>query len=176
MVPERTQARANPARGLALIATAVIVGLFLLRNWDGSSAGGTELVAAEADGAAATPGGDGAASGGDPGAQTTTTAVAARPPGEVTVRVLNATSVIGAAGTMSDTLVQGNYKTVEPDDAGQMLDTTKILFAAGFEREAADLARAISSPAESLEALANPPQVDPAGANLVVLLGKDLAG
>lgn len=175
MVPERTQARANPARGLALIATAVIIGLFLLRNWDGSSAGGTELVADEADGAAATPGGDGAASG-DPGAQTTTTAAAARPPGEVTVRVLNATSVVGAAGTMSDTLVQGNYKTVEPDDAGQMLDTTKILFAAGYEREAADLARAISSPAESLEALADPPQVDPTGANLVVLLGKDLAG
>jgi hypothetical protein len=31
MVPDRTQ-RANPARGLALIATAVIVGIFLLRN------------------------------------------------------------------------------------------------------------------------------------------------
>src|SRR5687768_8825991 len=53
MVPERSQARANPARGLALIATAVIVGLFLLRNWDGSSAGGTELVTADAGGDAA---------------------------------------------------------------------------------------------------------------------------
>jgi hypothetical protein len=174
MVPERTQARANPARGLALIATAVIIGLFLLRNWDGSSAGGSELSADQAGGVAAAPGGDGTTPGGDP-AQTTTT-VAARPPGEVTVRVLNATSVVGAAGTMSDTLVQGNYKTVEPDDAGQMLDVTKILFAAGYEREAADLARAIRSPADSLEALAEPPQVDPAGANLVVLLGKDLAG
>jgi hypothetical protein len=169
MVPERTQPRANPARGVALIATAVIVGFFLLRNWDGSSAGGSELVTSEAG--SGDQAGDGA---------TTTTAqpattVAARPPTEVTVRVMNATSVVGAAGNQSEMLQQNGYKAVEPDDAGQMLDTTKILYAAGYEREAAELARAINSPPDGLEALANPPQIDPAGANLVVLLGKDLA-
>jgi LytR cell envelope-related transcriptional attenuator len=174
MVPERSQARANPARGLALIATAVIVGLFLLRNWDGSSAGGTELATADAGADTAAGNGDGAASG-DP-AEPTATTVAPRPPADVTVRVLNATDVVGAAGGMTDQLVETGYKTVEPDDAGQSLDVTKILFAGGYEREAAELARAIGSAPDSLEALAEPPQVDPAGAQLVVLLGADRAG
>ena len=170
MVPERTQPRANPARGVALIATAVIVGFFLLRNWDGSSAGGSELVTSDA-GSGDQASGDGAT----PPATQPATTVAARPPTEVTVRVMNATSIVGAAGNQSEMLQQNGYKAVEPDDAGQMLDTTKILYAAGYEREAAELARAINSPPESMEALANPPQVDPAGANLVVLLGKDIA-
>jgi hypothetical protein len=35
MVPQRSHARANPARGIALIATAAILGFFVLRNgWD----------------------------------------------------------------------------------------------------------------------------------------------
>jgi hypothetical protein len=172
MVPERSQARANPARGLALIATAVIVGLFLLRNWDGSSAGGTELATAETgDDQAA--GGEGGASG-DPADQTATT-VAPRPPAEVMVRVLNATDVGGAAGNLSETLQQNGYQSVDPADAPEKLEITKILFAGGYDREAAELARAIGSPADSVEPLADPPQADPAGAQLVVLLGADIA-
>lgn len=173
MVPERSQARANPARGLALIATAVIIGLFLLRNWDGSSAGGTEIATADAGGDQAA-GGDGGAAPTDSGEPTATT-VAPRPPAEVTVRVLNATDVVGAAGGLSDQLAQNGYPTVEPDDAGQKLDITKIVFAGGYEQEAAELARAIGSPADSVEALAEPPQFDPAGAQLIVLLGADIA-
>ena len=170
MVPERTQARANPARGLALIATAVIVGLFLLRNWDGTGSGVAAAGTEQTGGSdVTTPGATTTA----PGGEAPATTVAARPPSELTVRVMNATSVPGAAGRMSDTLVAAQYKTVEPDDAGKMLDTTQILYAPGYEQEAAELARAISSPAESMEALAG--QVDPAGATLVVLLGKDLA-
>lgn len=173
MVPERSQARANPARGLALIATAVIVGLFLLRNWDGSSAGGTELVTSDAGSGDQAAGGDGATAGG--GGETTATTVAPRPPAELTVRVMNATDVGGAAGNLSSTLEQAGYKTVEPDDAPEKLDATRILFAAGYEREAAELARAIGSDAAAVEVLANPPQVDPTGAQLVVLLGADRA-
>jgi len=168
MVPERTQPRANPARGVALIATAVIVGFLLLRNWDGGIAGGSEAIDAEAGGDAA----------GGAGATTTTlppTTVAARPPSEVTIRVLNATDVVGAAGSQSEILQQNGYQAVEPDDAGMTLETTKVLYAAGYEQEAAEMARAINSPPDALEAIAEPPQVDPAGANLVVLLGADLA-
>lgn len=173
MVPERTQPRANPARGLALIATAVIVGLFLLRNWDGTGGG---VAAANGNGEGGntevtTPGQTTVPGGGEQSATT----VAARPPTEVTVRVLNATDVQGAASRLSDLLEESNYIIVESDNAGTMLDATKILFAAGYEREAAELARSIASPAENLEALANPPQVDPNGAQLVVLLGKDIA-
>ncbi|HEY8543997.1 MAG TPA: LytR C-terminal domain-containing protein [Acidimicrobiales bacterium] len=153
----------------------MIIGLFLLRNWDGSSAGGTELATADADagGDPAAPAGEGGAGG--EAAEPSATTVAPRPPAEVTVRVLNATNVGGAAGNLSEQLVAGGYKTVDPDDAGQMLDVTKILFAGGYDREAVELARAIGSPADSLEPLTDPPQFDPAGAQLVVLLGADLA-
>lgn len=170
MVPERTQARANPARGLALIATAVIVALFLLRNWDGTGDGvaaagtdGTGTTAVTAPGQTTVPG------------EAAPTTVAARGPEELSVRVLNATSVPGAAGRMSEVLTNAKYKTIEPDDAGKMFDTTRIVYAAGYEREAVELARAISSPADALEPLADPPQYKAEGANLIVLLGKDLA-
>jgi hypothetical protein len=174
MVPERTQARANPARGLALIATAVIIGLFLLRNWDGP-ASGTEAPSEQTQGDKSTGAegngdGDGQGSG-----NSTATTVAARPPSEITVRVLNATDVGGAAKRMSTTLEENKYKTVKPDDAGTKSDTTQILFAAGYEREAQELAGAINSPATGIVALANPPQFQPEGAQLVVVLGKDLA-
>lgn len=171
MVPERTQPRANPARGLALIATAVIVGLFLLRNWDGTG-GGVAAANSEGGNTEVTSPGETTVPGG--GEQSPTT-VAARPPNEVTVRVLNATDIQGAASRMSDLLKESNYIIVESDNAGTMLDATKILFAAGYDREATELARSIGSAAENVEALANPPQVEPNGAQLVVLLGKDKA-
>lgn len=173
MVPERTQARANPARGLALIATAVIVALFLLRNWDGTGdgvaaagTGETGTTQVTAPGQTTVPGAGGEAA---------PTTVAARAPEELSVRVLNATDVPGAAGRMSEVLTNAKYKIIKADDAGKMFDTTRIVYAAGFEREAVELARAISSPADGLEALADPPQYKAEGANLIVLLGKDLA-
>jgi hypothetical protein len=175
MVPERTQARANPARGLALIATAVIIGLFLLRNWDGP-ASGTEAPseATQGDKSTGAKGSDGDGNGQASGDSTATT-VAARPPSEITVRVLNGTDVGGAAKRMSSTLEENKYKTVKPDDAGTKSDTTQVLFAAGYEREAQELAEAIASPRSGIAALATPPQFPPEGAQLVVVLGKDLA-
>jgi hypothetical protein len=177
MVPDRNQTRANPARGLALIATAVIIGLFLLRNWDGP-ASGSEIPSEATQGDKST-GSTGADDGGKaetPGKTTgTTAAAAARPPSEITVRVLNGTDVGGAAKRMSDILADDNYKTVKPDDAGTKSDATQILFAAGYEKEAQELAQAIASPPNGIVALADPPQFPTEGAQLVVVLGKDLA-
>jgi hypothetical protein len=170
MVPERTHARANPARGLALIATAVIVGFFVLRNgWDQSlpvgADTGTEAPAGGEDNAA------------PPSSETTASTVPLRPPAEVTVRVLNAAGVSGAAGEWTTTLTEAGYPTVEPDNApGQETrDTTAVLFAAGFDREAAEVARQIGSPADQITPLGDPPTVDPAQAQIVVMLGTDLA-
>lgn len=173
MVPERTQARANPARGLALIATAVIIGLFLLRNWDGP-ASGTEAPSEQTQGDKST-GAEGSNGNGQSSGNSTATTVAARPPSDITVRVLNGTDVGGAAKRMSQTLEENKYKTVKPDDAGTKSDTTQVLFAAGYQREAQELAEAIKSPPSDIVALANPPQFPPEGAQLVVVLGKDLA-
>jgi hypothetical protein len=173
MVPERSQARANPARGLALIATAVIVGIFMLRNGFGDQGipdvdtGDTPAVTQPGDGAA--PPADGSATTAPP-EQTPPKA-----PAEVTVRVANAAGVNGAAGEWTDKISQAGYKTVEATNATPNRDTTAVIFQAGFDREAGILAEAIGAPSDGIVALSEPPQVDPAGANLVVLLGTDLA-
>jgi hypothetical protein len=172
MVPERTQARANPARGLALIATAVIVGIFLLRNGFGDQGipdVGTDTPAVTQPGGDAAPPADGTA--------TTAPPEQAPPkaPAEVTVRVANAAGVNGAAGEWTDKISQAGYKTVEATNATPNRDTTAVIFQAGFDREAGILAEAIGAPSDGIVALSEPAQVDPAGANLVVLLGTDLA-
>jgi hypothetical protein len=172
MVPERTQARANPARGLALIATAVIVGIFLLRNGFGDQ----NVPDLTSDSPAATqPDGDAAPSG--DGTATTAPPAQAPPkaPAEVTVRVANAANVNGAAAEWTDKITNAGYKTVEATNAQPSRDTTAVLFQAGFDREASMLAEAIGAPSEGIVALTEPPQVDPGGANLVVMLGTDLA-
>ena len=173
MVPERTQARANPARGLALIATAVIVGIFLLRNGFDDQ-GVPDIVS---DSPAATQPGGAAASSGDGGTATTAPPAQAPPktPAEVTVRVANAAGVNGAAAEWTGKIADAGYKTVEATNATPNRDATAVLFQAGFDREAGMLAEAIGAPSDGVVALTEPAQVDPGGANLVVLLGTDLA-
>jgi hypothetical protein len=168
MVPQRTHARANPARGVALIATAVILGFFILRNgWDQNlpdvdSAGTQAPTSAES----APP---------PPEEETTASTAPARPPAEITVRVLNAAGVGGAAADWTTALEQAGYRPAQADNAPETRDTTAVLFAAGFDREAAVLAEQIRAPADQVAPLGEPPAVDPAGAQLVVLLGTDLA-
>ncbi len=168
MVPEHTPARANPARGLALIASAVIVGIFVLRQgWDNTS------------GVSASTGSGAEQSGEAPeGGGTTTVATAPeRQPGEVTVRVFNATDTGGAAARLSDEIAQEGWKTVDPTDApeGWQSEKTEVFFTPGFDREAATVAGAIAAPSDAVKALPEPPEMDPAGANVLVMLGGDLA-
>lgn len=162
--------RANPGRGVALIATAVVIGLFVLRNGFGTTAASDaddDSTSPPETAAATTPAG-----GGD---TTATTVAAARPPSEVTVLVANASGVTGAAASQSERLTDGGYQTLEPDDAPEREDVTRVLFAAGFEREAATLAESIGAPANAIGAMPNPPPVELQGAQILVLLGPDLA-
>ncbi len=101
----------SAARGAALVASAVIVGVVLLQAIDDGNDG---------------PVGDGGASSttsttvtsntsGSPGASSTTTP-ATLPPAEVTVRVLNGSGVSGAAGSLTNTLKAKGYKTLVASD------------------------------------------------------------
>jgi LytR cell envelope-related transcriptional attenuator len=166
--------RASPARGIVLIAAAVVLGLFLLRALEDSApddvaAGSTETTAAGGDTTATT-----AADGGE----TTTTAPQVRQPTEVVVRVANVSGVSGAAGARTEQLAGAGYQTVEPTNGpeGQQLESTQVLFIEGFEGEARALAEALGAPADGVAAMPAQPPVDPGGAQLVVLLGTDLAG
>jgi hypothetical protein len=89
--------------------------------------------------------------------------------------VLNAAGVPGAAAEWTTALEAAGYRPAEADNAPETRDVTAVLFAEGYDREAAMLAEQIRAPADQVAALGNPPSVNPAGAQLVVMLGTDLA-
>lgn len=199
MQTERPPARSSPARGVALIATAVIIGLFVLRNGFEDRSADTAEVASEAPaedtdagadagdaGGDAAPeqaeeeappaeegDGDGGDDGGDGQAQEPPPP---RQPQEVTVLVANASGVDGAAGTLTENLAGGGYQTLEATNAPESSETTQVLFAEGFNREAEIVAQNISAPADGVTPMPAPPPVELQGAQVLVVLGLDLAG
>jgi len=115
-------------------------------------------------------GGD-AGDGTDDGTETTETTVPVKTPAEVTVIVLNGTSVSGAAGKYSTAIGTAGYQMLEPGDASTKIPVTAVFFTAGFERELAAGAPATVTPA----ALPAPPPGEVGAANVVVVIGADLA-
>ncbi len=66
-----------------------------------------------------------------------------RPPSQIGVLVLNATSVGGLAGRFTDELADLGYRTVPPDNHPENLDTSLIWYVEGYDREAAILAEQV---------------------------------
>jgi hypothetical protein len=170
METERPTARSNPARGVALIATAVILGLFIVRNgFDNPSSADDGTAPTEQAGGSTAPTGNG-------GETTTTTAPpAARQPAEVAVLVANASGVSGAAGGLTATLASQGYQTAPETNAPESVGATQVLFAPGFDAEAAALAGAIQAPPDGVAPMPQPPPVELGPAQILVLLGPDLA-
>lgn len=71
--------------------------------------------------------------------QPTTTVREARPPGEVTVVILNSIGVAGLAADVTDELTTLGYQTVPPDNYTPELSDTMIFHADGFSLEALEL-------------------------------------
>lgn len=162
-----TEPTINPARGAALVVVAVVVGLLLLRNGLDTS----EVVTASKDDKSTTKDTDGGSTDGS-----TTTTVAPRAPSEVTVIVLNGTSVGGAAGKYSTAIGTVGYQMLAPTDAATKIPATQVFFAPGFEREAMAVALAAGAPATlTPAALPTPPPGEVGTANVVVVIGTDLA-
>ncbi len=102
----------SAARGAALVALAVILGIVLLQAIDDGNDGpvgdaGTTTTTIHHD--------DEQGSGGSSTSSTTTAEAAA--PEQVTVRVLNGSGVAGAAGQLTNTLKANGYKTLVAGDA-----------------------------------------------------------
>lgn len=160
---------------MALIATAVILGFFVLRNaWDQ----GVPVVATDGNDVEETSDAEDEAPDGaddaDDGEATEDERPSARPPNELTVLVANTTGVGGAASDLTERLAQNGYQTLEPTNADEPRDATGIFFVEGFEAEAVELSEAIDSSPDRVGLLPDPPPVDPGGAQLLVLLGPDL--
>lgn len=169
--------RSNPTRGIVLLAAAVVLGLFLLRALEDSSASDGETATGPTETTAADEGDTTDTTGGEEDQTTTTTLPPPRPPAEVTVLVANASGVTGAAGARTDQLAAEGYQTATPTNApeGQLLDATQVLFVQGFQPEARALAESLGAPTDGVAGMPEPPPVDPAGAQVVVLLGTDIA-
>jgi hypothetical protein len=159
----------NPARGVVLVAVAVVLGFFVLRAIDDTGAGPDIEVESSGD--------ESATSASPPPAGSDTTAPAPRPPGEVVVVVANASGVQGAAGAQSEMIAAGGYQVLPAGNAEQQdLQTTQVHYVAGYEAEAAKLATEIDAGEGAVQPMPEPPPIELAGAQVLVLLGTDLAG
>jgi LytR cell envelope-related transcriptional attenuator len=158
----------SPMRGVVLVAVAAVLGFFVLRAID-DTGGGPSIADLEA--ASDTTGAPDTA-----GSTDTTAAPQARPPGEVVVLVANASGIQGAAGAQSEAISAGGYQVLEPTNSPTEVEATQVLATAGFEADAAALAAAIGAPETAVAAMPEPPPFDLTGANVVVMLGPDLAG
>lgn len=168
-----TEPTVNPARGAALVVVAVLLGLVLLRNGLDTSEVVTSSDGSDSSSDGSDDGGSDDAS--DSGEETTTT-LAARPPAEVMVVVLNGTSVSGAAGKYSTAIGTAGYQMLEPADAATKIPATQVFFAPGFEMEAAAVALAAGAPATVTPvAMPTPPPGEVGTANVVVVIGADIA-
>lgn len=163
----------NPARGAALVVAAVLLGLVLLRNGLDTS----EVITSSNDDRSSD---EGAADEGtdstDEGTDTTEPEVTARPPAQVTVIVLNGTSVGGAAGKYSTAIGTAGYQMLEAGDATTKIPTTQVFFTEGYELEAAAVAIAAGAPATVTPvAMPTPPPGEVGAANVVLVIGADIA-
>jgi hypothetical protein len=170
-----TEPTINPARGIALVVGAVVIGLLLLRNGLDTS----EAVTSKGGEPTADAGSD-KGSDGDGGGSTTTTAAtvdAGRPAGEISAIVLNGTSVTGAAGKYSDALGALGYQMAEPATSapGAKTATTQVFFTPGFDKEAVTMAAALGLPATVALPMPATPPGDIGTANIAVVIGDDIA-
>lgn len=175
------------ARGLAVLAVAVVVGLLLLLTTGGD--GGTTEVSAGGDGGAPTtidisgidteP--DGEVTTTTPDETTTSSSTPAdglRDPGEVKVLVLNGGGIGGVARSTSETIGEKGYVMQPPTNSANSPSqaTTVVYFADGYQAEAEAVAAVIGKAPSVVDAM---PSTSPGPgadtANVVVVLGKDVA-
>ena len=142
----------SAARGAALIAVAVILGVVLLNAIDDGNSG---------------PVGDGGSTKSSSTSTTTTTVVkggasttsttkpAPIPPAQVSVLVLNGSGRAGVAGTVTNTLKAKGYKTLPPNNASSVRAGTVVYAKPGKTAVCTTLAASI--PGSKVQPIPTPP-------------------
>lgn len=152
-------------RGTVLLTVAVVLGIVLLNAADDPP---PDRVSASTD---------------EESASTTTTSFAdttmptlpLRPAAEVKVLAANGTTVRGVARKATDQLKAAGYNVLSPTDS-QRADISSVFFTGDYQREAVALAESLAIPATSVAPLPVPPPLaDARGANVVVIVGPELA-
>ena len=96
---------------------------------------------------------------------TTTTLPPLVAPEELTVIVLNSTTVKGMAGRLNNRIIEFGYQVLEPDNFSPALEVSRVWFTEGFDREAAILGELIP------DAIVEPYPDDDAQSDITVVLG-----
>lgn len=154
-------------RAAAVLLVAVVIGIVLLNKVDDPvrqvSAGGGGNTTEETTTTVATP---------------VPTTLPARPPAEVKVLSANGTKVNGAAGRTRDALKALGYNVLSPIETKRPVEASVVFFTPGFDREAQTVAQALKLQPTSVQPLPAAdalPVSDLRGANVVVVVGPDLA-
>ena len=153
----------SAARGAALIAVAVILGVVLLNAIDDGNSG---------------PVGDGGSGNSsttttttlakDGSSTTSTTKAAPVPPAEVSVLVLNGSGRAGVAGTLTNTLKAKGYKTLLPNNAPAVRAGTVVYAKTGKTAVCTTLAASI--PGSKVQPMPTPPPAT-TDADCIVVVG-----
>jgi len=135
----------SAARGAALVAIAVIIGVVLLQAIDDGNDGpvGDGGPASTTTTTTTTPTSTDT-SGSSSSTSVTTAKAAPLPPAQVTVRVLNGSGQAGAAGTMTNTLKAKGYKTLVATDAAPRTGTV-VYAKAGRTTECTTLSASVQN-------------------------------
>ncbi|MEY2565815.1 MAG: LytR cell envelope-related transcriptional attenuator [Actinomycetota bacterium] len=166
-------ASVNAGRGAVLIAVAVIVGFLLLHPLD-DNGNGTGVLASKPRPSGTTP------TTPLPTLPTTTTA-AAHAPKDVKVLVINGTTVAGAASRVAQPLKVNGYNVLRAVDASAAVKAATKASAVyyvtrDYEKDAKALQLALALPPSPVTAVPTPPPaVEVSQANVVIVVGPDLA-
>ncbi len=125
--PPRGQAIPNSVRGAVLVGLAVIVGIIGLQILDDSGSGSSVTAATS-----------------ETSAPTTTTATGQaskpHPPGEVSIKVYNASDVQGAGQQLSDKLKTYRYNMLAPANLNSTRKGTVVQCRSGYDGDGAVIA------------------------------------
>ncbi len=161
--------RPHSGRGLAIVIVAVVIGVLLLP----SATRAPLSAAAVSSGTTTTLVPGRAAAHGHQSSTTTSTTV---PPASIHVLVANATTVNGVAGSTTQFLASKGFGTLTATNALLKVTASEIFTVGGATADTQAVAAALSLPASSIEpAAAAAPVASTTGANVVVIVGPDLA-
>ena len=151
-------------RGAGLLAIAVVLGIILLRNGGGDPY-------SRAVQTLGTPTPEVTVKGPTPTTQT----VPVRVPGEIKVLPANGTSTSGAGLTIFNRLKQAQYNVLAATNTSSPASTSNVYFNPGFDREARVIAQLLGLPDSAVQPMPTPPPVNNPGADVIVVVGPDLA-
>jgi hypothetical protein len=154
-------------RGAGLLAVAVILGIILLRNGGGDPYGKAVRTIASLPPEVTVP---------HPTATTITVPV--RTPAQIKVLPANGTNTAGAGTTIFTRLKQAQYNVLAATNTTTQGSATAsvVYYNPDFEREARVVAQLLGLPDSAVQPMPTPPPVaDTRGADIVVVVGPDLA-